>query len=117
MANKSILALIEKQEKWIEIQSQIDELYKLFLTAYFGELKTMKLFKNCLDLQKRHKPWRCEDLQLLWGEGVKTEKDLENAKKSKQKMKNVPCIRLFAKNLPGDSNTSKQRIIEYLNLN
>ena len=52
IANKSILQLIEKQEKQIENQQQIDELYKQFLAIYFDELKKLNLIKNSCPTKK-----------------------------------------------------------------
>ena len=85
MATKSILMLIDKQMEKIENQRQVDELYKHFLTVFFEELDNLKLVKNSGPPKKRNKPWWCDELQKLWNEAVKSEKDLKNVKNSKQK--------------------------------
>ena len=80
IANKSLQCLIEKQIAHIENQQQIDDVYKQFLTVFFDELDHLKLTKYAGPAKKRSKSWWCEELQLLWKETLKTEKDLKNAK-------------------------------------
>jgi hypothetical protein len=85
MANKSIQILIDKQLEQIQNQAQVDDIYKQFLTIYFEELFKLNLIKGTGPKKKRNKPWWCDDLQNLWNEAIKTEKDLKTVQNARQK--------------------------------